>query len=638
MSSATYPTSQAADVQHQELCSIRDELTTLRGRAAREPAAHAGTLERVHPNHRPSAENLLHYLSLRRDDLRPLQTRLAVQGLSSLGRAEPHVLATVDAVLDVLSRLTGSERGPVDGDGKVDFAAGDRLLTAHTDALFGRSPDGRRVRIMVTVPGDAADDYPLVRDLLRSGMDCIRINCAHDEPSVWARVIDHARTAERELGRSCRIVMDLAGPKLRTGPLQPGPPMVRIRPVRDRHGRIAAPARIWLCAQERPTPPPVPAAACLPVSGAWLGSLTRGDILAFVDARESSRILTVVDVLGDGCWAEATASAVITSGTVLHRVGGESSDEPVEARVGELPPAADELLLHAGDTLVITRDQVPGRPALRDPNGTVLEPARIGCTLPEVFDDVRQGQSVWFDDGRIGGVVEVVDDESAVVRITQTRRAREKLRGDKGINLPESDLRLSALTPKDIEDLEFVARHADVVELSFANRASDVEELQAHLARLGAPDMPLVLKIETRRAFQNLPAMLLVAMRSPSCGLMIARGDLAVESGFERLAELQEELLWICEAGHLPSIWATQVLETLAKDGMPSRAEITDAAMSERAECVMLNRGPHIVAAVSALDDILRRMGAHQIKKRPMLRALGLAQAFGPEPTTPLPR
>lgn len=81
---------------------------------------------------------------------------------------------------------------------------------------------------------------------------------------------------------------------------------------------------------------------------------------------------------------------------------------------------------------------------------------------------------------------------------------------------------------------------------------------------------------------------------------MIARGDLAVECGYERMAEVQEEILWICEAAHLPVIWATQVLESLAKKSQPSRAEITDAAMGERPECVMLNKGPHIAAAVSA--------------------------------------
>ncbi|MEZ4285168.1 MAG: pyruvate kinase [Nitrospira sp.] len=84
-------------------------------------------------------------------------------------------------------------------------------------------------------------------------------------------------------------------------------------------------------------------------------------------------------------------------------------------------------------------------------------------------------------------------------------------------------------------------------------------------------------------------------------------------------------------------IWATQVLETLAKQGMPSRAEITDAAMGDRAECVMLNKGPHMLSAVRLLDDILRRMQEHQTKKRARLRELRLAHTLspdlGPDPT-----
>src|SRR5262249_50737008 len=110
--------------------------------------------------------------------------------------------------------------------------------------------------------------------------------------------------------------------------------------------------------------------------------------------------------------------------------------------------------------------------------------------------------------------------------------------------------------------------------------------------------------------------------------VMIARGDLAVECGFERLAEVQEEILWVCEAAHAPVIWATQVLETLAREGTPSRAEITDAAMAHRAEGFMLNKGPHVVKAVQVLDDILQRMEAHQTKKRAMLRELRLARSF----------
>jgi len=168
---------------------------------------------------------------------------------------------------------------------------------------------------------------------------------------------------------------------------------------------------------------------------------------------------------------------------------------------------------------------------------------------------------------------------------------------------------------------------ADMIGLSFVQRPADVESLRSHLKQLGASQLGIVLKIETRRGFDNLPGLLLAAMKHQAAGVMIARGDLAVECGYERLAEVQEEILWACEAAHMPVIWATQVLDSLAKTGRPSRSEITDAAMGERAECVMLNKGPYIIDAMRTLDDILRRMQSHQSKKRPLLRALGAWEA-----------
>jgi pyruvate kinase len=235
---------------------------------------------------------------------------------------------------------------------------------------------------------------------------------------------------------------------------------------------------------------------------------------------------------------------------------------------------------------------------------------------------VRKGERIWFDDGRIGGVVTRAGAKRLEVEITDAREQGERLAADKGINLPDSRLDLAALRPQDLDDLALVAQCADLVGMSFAQSADDVAALRARLAELGAGHVAVLLKIETRRGFEQLPELLLAAMAGPLAGVMIARGDLAVECGYERLAEVQEEILWACEAAHMPVVWATQVLETLARTGLPSRAEITDAAMGGRAECVMLNKGPHIVEAMHTLDDILTRMQGHQTKKRSLLRAL----------------
>jgi pyruvate kinase len=501
------------------------------------------------------------------------------------------------------------------------------LLKEHTQALLGRPHAERNVRIMVTMSTEAADDYMLVHRLLTQGMNCTRINCAHDDAAAWTRMIEHLRRAEQATQRSCRVLMDLAGPKLRTGPLEPGPAVKKFRPRRDSFGKVTRPACIWLSPEESPRPPLSAADACLPVPGDWLARLSTGDRIKFTDARGSARTLKVVDVTSEGCWAQAKKTAYVVPGTVLRCRPASEGGKRIRARVGDLPPQENTIPLKPGDILLLRRGLEPGRPTTRDSSGQVLSPASIGCTFPEIFDDVRAGEHIAFDDGKMAGIIEKAESDRLHVRITQTRALGAKLGSDKGINLPDSALHLSAMTPEDIEDLAFIAQHADIVALSFANSVEDIELLQQHLNRLTDRSLAIVLKIETRRGFENLPAMLLAAMRSPCCGVMIARGDLAVECGFERLAEVQEEILWLCEAAHIPVIWATQVLESLAKEGLPSRAEITDVAMGQHAECVMLNKGPHIVEAVQALDDILRRMQGHQSKKQSMLRELRLAGA-----------
>ena len=248
-------------------------------------------LDQVHASHRDSAENLLHYIALRSRDLRPLQLRLARVGLSSLGRAESHVLAAVDAVLTVLHRAVGRDWQPERHRPAVDFEAGQELLRNHTEAVLGTIPPDRGVAIMVTMPGQAADDYTLVHHLIEHGMDCMRINCAHDDEVRWARMITHLRRAEEATGRKCRVLMDLAGPKLRTGPLEPGPAVVKVKPARDPFGRVIQPARIWLFARESPRQPPTPADATIELPDSFLRALTVGDRLTFDDARQSKRVL-----------------------------------------------------------------------------------------------------------------------------------------------------------------------------------------------------------------------------------------------------------------------------------------------------------------------------------------------------------
>jgi pyruvate kinase len=570
------------------------------------------------PNHWAGGRNLLHYVALRRHDIRELQKDLAKLGLSSLGRTESHVQGTIEAVLQLLTVLSG-ENG-FGHNCNSDCIEGKGFLEQNTEALLGPPPKDRKVRIMVTVPSEAATDYNLVRTLLAEGMNCMRINCAHDDPPAWAAMIANLRRAERELNASCKVEMDLAGPKLRTGPLPLGPPVIKYRPVRDAFGKILQPARIWLTATEHPHPAPTAANASLLFSRRWLAHLQAGSHIRFIDSREARRSMVVREKSEGGCWAEADRSAYIKPGLLLSMKTAEGRHS--RARVGPIPARPEALLLHPGDLLRLTRDIREGEPA------SDAGPAVIGVTLPQFFDSVKPGQPIWFDDGSIGGVIEEVTPDVVTVKIVQARTAGQKLGAEKGINIPETDLQIAALTDEDRANLEFAVTHADIVGLSFVKKAADIRELRAALAEVNGEHVGIMLKIETRAGFENLPELLLESMRSRVVGVMIARGDLAVECGYLRLAELQEEILWMAEAAHVPVVWATQVLESLAKTGRPSRSEITDAAMGERAECVMLNKGPYITDAVRSLHDILVRMQDHQEKKSSMLRKLNVAEAF----------
>jgi pyruvate kinase len=615
--------------------SLIDQLERLHDEMRHQHVVWAESLERVHPCHRQGAANLVDYLTLRRHDIRWLQASLAELGLSSLGRAEEHVIATLERVLAVLYLMTGRPDVRCT-EAAVSYGAGRRALETNADALLGPSPPDRSSRILVTMPSEAADDFVLVRALMAHGMECARINCAHDDEERWGRMAAHIRRASRELDQPCPILMDLPGPKLRTGPIEPGPRVVRLRPRRDALGRPVEPARALLVPDEPgPTPVGGPApAAMLPVRREWLDRLHPGDVIHLRDTRDDRRRLVVTTAAEDGVWVEANDTTYLETGTTLTGPGRH------DVRIGSLPALEQTITLRVDDVLTLSADPSPVAPTgdvprtpLSSTTRSGLAPdvagLRIGCTLPAALEAVQVGHRVFFDDGKIGGTIIAVRPGAADVRITVARSGGSKLRAEKGINMPDSELRLPALGPDDESLLRFIVGHADLVGLSFAQDVADVAALRRRLEELGGASLGIVLKIETARGFGSLPEILVAGMESERLGVMVARGDLAVECGFERLAELQEEILSLCDAAHIPVIWATQVLDQMAKSGQPSRAEISDAAMSGRAECVMLNKGPHIVQTVTALDDILRRMSSHQQKKVTLLRRL---RSWSPEP------
>lgn len=606
---SSLPESAISATTERELIQLVEQLDSLIDQLRESEVAWSAWLAAVAPQNRVSARNMIHYWAIRQRDLRDLQVRLAAFGLSSLGRSEPHVEASLRLVrAAVIAMLEDTWHPPA-----IGCDMGHELLRRHAVDLLGHSPDDRETRIMVTLPSAAATDPDLVHTLVAAGMNLARINCAHDDPDAWRAMAEHVRHAAKDTGRSCLIAMDLAGPKLRTGPIEPGPRVIKVRPTRDSLGRVVTPGKVWLSPTDDPAAAPEPGVQTVPVPDAWLDRRHDWDVITLHDTRGAKRrlVLQRPQPPSAGFVATCVDTVYLATGTVLNVRNADDA-----AEVGLLPALEQSLLVHRGDVLTVTRDCSPA--TVDDTGGTLS----IGCTLPEVFEYARTGDAVRFDDGRIGGEVVAVDRDKMQVRIDRAAAGGSRLRAEKGINVPDTHLPISALTDKDITDLSTVVDIADIVEMSFVQDPADVTRLHETLARLCGDHVGVVLKIETRRAFEHLPQLLLTAMRRPGVGVMIARGDLAVEAGYERLAELQEEILWLCEAAHLPVIWATQVLEQLAKSGLPSRAEISDAAMGERAECVMLNKGPHIDDAVVVLDDILRRMTEHRYKKEDLLRRL----------------
>lgn len=253
---------------------------------------------------------------------------------------------------------------------------------------------------------------------------------------------------------------------------------------------------------------------------------------------------------------------------------------------------------------------------------------QVTCTEPAVHDQLLPGMPAWIDDGKIGAVVVSSGSDGIVIEIQHASAKGNHIRPGKGLNFPQTTIPLPALGVSDLADLDEIVANADIVGQSFVKNAADVELLLAEFERRGV-SLPVIAKIETADAIANLPDILVAGAGRVPFGIMIARGDLAIEIGYQRLAEIQEELLWICQAAHVPVVWATQVLDGFVRTGIPTRAEMTDAAMSERAECVMLNKGPFVVEAVAVLGDVVARMRGHQTKKSARLRALHAWQRPG---------
>lgn len=450
-------------------------------------------LDNAVDKNRMSITNFLHYLSLRSHDIRSFQDVLHRKGLSSLSGSESHSLRQVQKVLKRLGhKIDDTDLSP------CTFTLGRKTLADNAKTLFGTKTITEIPYLMVTLDSSFLQSPQMISDLLERGMNVARINCAHDDETIWQALINKVKSDAEKLNKNCKIYMDLAGPKIRTQFFN--------------HSKKA-------------------------------------------------------------------------------------------------------MLLKEEETVLLTDTSLQ------------TDEKYIGCTLEGVVKMIKKGERILFDDGEIESVVTQVNDTYLTLQITRNSKKNGKLKSEKGINFPDSELTISSLTTYDMACLPFIKKNADLVGFSFVKSITDVQDLQNVLADETNPPK-IILKIETPQAVNHLPQLLLQGLQKDTLGIMIARGDLAVEIGFERMSEIQDEILWFCEAAHIPVIWATQVLENLHKKGIATRSEITDAAHAVAAECIMINKGGFTLKVIDTLKDILQRIGGHRAKKRYYMRPLNIAKNF----------
>ena len=563
-------------------------------------------LERVHPKYKNSAKNLVHYCALKSKKLSKIQKYLGDLGLSRLTSAENHIMASLKTTRSILISMMG--RKAKFPKGKPTFKKSRSYIRRNAKALLGYRSKGRRTRIMVTLPSSAADDYKLVYNLIANGMNCARINCAHDSAEEWLKMVENIHKASKQIRKKCKIAMDLSGPKIRTGALKKGPGFIKIRPTKDLYGNVLKSAKVYLT-KNQATKENLP---LIPIKNFKPNSIKNGDILKLKSKIHKNHKIKVIKKYQSGFIAEVPKTTYFETGLKIY----SSKDDYFI--VDKLPAKDIPIFLNNGDILILKKKQIQGQNMKISEDSGILEPAFVSCSFPEIFDMVKCDESILFDDGEIEGKIQNVSPDEIRILITNVSQKGGKLNADKGINLPQTDLKLASFTKKDKQDLPFVLKYANVVNMSFINYPEDVVRLLGNLnlenlnRKLG-----IILKIETQSGFNNLLDILLEAMQVYPVGVMIARGDLAIELGWNRIGRVQEEILSLCKAAHITSIWATQVLENLAKRGIPSRAEITDAVRAHRADCVMLNKGPSIIKAMCLIDSILKDMKSTSLALKP---------------------
>ena len=219
--------------------------------------------------------------------------------------------------------------------------------------------------------------------------------------------------------------------------------------------------------------------------------------------------------------------------------------------------------------------------------------------------DVKAGERILLDDGKL--IFEVVSTNGSTEVVAQVIQGGA-FKSKKGVNLPNTDISLPALTEKDIKDAEFaISQEVDWIALSFVRNAEDVQQLQELIQKHSSSKIPIISKIEKPEALENIEKII-----AYSDGLMVARGDLGVEIPAAEVPLHQKELVHLAKKARIPVIIATQMMETMIDSLTPTRAEVNDVANSvmDGADAVMLSGetsvGQYPVQVIETMSNILK--------------------------------
>lgn len=566
--------------------------------------------------------NLNQYMLLRKKDQTQLQEKLFSLSLSSLGRSFAHVAASVDSLYDQLSSSLGREQ--ISPELMAEFhhlsiTEAITIASKNSKAIFGGKASSKLshqiTTVMVTLPSNAAENNGLlIHQLAEAGVSVFRINTAHDSIQVWKAMADVIISINENLQPSekIKIFVDLAGPKIRTGkisdveiPLEIGSNKHE-KEIFIYHGDAATRGE---CTDEVTMEK---ISAQIAVDGKFFKKLSLNKTIKIVDVNQKKAIISLTHI------DETYARGIINKKVFIDKKTKLRCDVHA-GKVYTILNQKDPIRLFIGDLLIITENEIEGKSAQLDENKNLI-PAIIGCTVQGIIGTIQAGEKVFIDDGKIGLCVIENHGDAILCRVDISKAGGTLLKEEKGINFPDTNIQISALTEVDRVNALAVLDFADSLSLSFCQSSADIRDLQMLLTKNNRTDVGIISKIETRQAITNTPEIIKQLLTWEKSGVMIARGDLAIEVGFENLAYIQEALLDICDAAHLPVIWATQVLESKMKNNLPSRAEVTDAAMAGRAECVMLNKGAFAIDTIDVLKRILHDMHTVSKKNRQLLK------------------